>query len=84
MRPRKSIGRMRARVRHVPYGRGFLYLASVDAAIRAKSRGKRSLDDIVLPFVARTQNGGTVTVDDWKNAVAAELRPAWRARPMTT
>lgn len=67
-----------ARAGHVPYGRGFMYLAGVDAAIRAKSHGTRSLDDIVLPFVARTQNGGTVTVDDWKNAVAAELGPQAR------
>ena len=67
-----------ARAGHVPYGRGFIYLASIDAAIRAKSHGKRSLDDIVLPFVARTQHGETVTVDDWKNAVAAELGPQAR------
>lgn len=67
-----------ARAGHVPYGRGFMYLASVDAAIRAKSHGKRSLDDIVLPFVERTEHGGTVTVDDWKNAVAAKLGPQAR------
>ena len=31
----------------VPYGRGWLYLQQTDAAIRAASQGRRSLDDIV-------------------------------------
>ena len=67
-----------ARAGHVPYGRGWMYLASTDAKIRAKSGGERSLDDIVLAFAARTQRGESVTVDDWKNAVTAELGPQAR------
>ena len=35
-------------IHKVPYDRGMLYAAEVDAAIRAKSGGKRSLDDFML------------------------------------
>lgn len=69
-----------ARAGHVPYGRGWLYLASVDAQIRAKTHGKKSLDDIVLAFAAKTQRGETVTVADWENAVAAILGPQARTQ----
>jgi predicted metalloprotease with PDZ domain len=62
-----------ARAGHVPYGRGFAYLAKVDAEIRAKSGGKRSLDDIVVPLSDRSRNGEAVGVEDWLNAVSAEL-----------
>ena len=44
-----------SRAGHVPYGRGFMYLAAVDAEIRAKTRNKRSLDNIVLTLLERTR-----------------------------
>jgi hypothetical protein len=62
-----------ARAGHVPYGRGWMYLARVDAHIRAASHGKRSLDDIVLAFADRTQKGESVTPADWEKAITAEL-----------
>jgi len=37
-----------ADLQRVPYSRGALYAAELDAAIRAASRGKRSLDDLVV------------------------------------
>jgi hypothetical protein len=67
-----------ARAGHVPYGRGWIYLASVDAEIRARTGGKRTLDDVVLALVARTQRGGKVTTADWENAIAKILGPKAR------
>ena len=70
-----------SRAGHVPYGRGFMYLASVDAEIRARSGHKRSLDDIVLKLLERTRaaeasGGGKAQapgVADWEELIAKEL-----------
>lgn len=59
----------------VPYGRGFMYLAQVDAQIRAKSKGKRSLDDLVVPMFERKKQGKTPSIDDWIALVTAEIGP---------
>jgi hypothetical protein len=65
-----------ARAGHVPYNRGFMYLASVDAQIRAKSHSKRSLDDVVLKLLDRGRHGQSITVNDWQNLVVEELGPS--------
>jgi predicted metalloprotease with PDZ domain len=69
-----------SRAGHVPYGRGFMYLASVDAAIRARTHNKRSLDDIVLKLLERTRaaeaSGGKTKspgVADWQELIGREL-----------
>jgi hypothetical protein len=70
-----------SRAGHVPYGRGFMYLASVDAEIRARSGRKRSLDDIVLKLLERTRaveasGGGKAQapgIADWEELIAKEL-----------
>jgi hypothetical protein len=49
----------------LPYDRGMLYAAEVDAAVRAKSGGKRSLDDLVLALLERARALG-------KQAAAAD------------
>ncbi|HVN42345.1 MAG TPA: hypothetical protein VMT50_06135, partial [Steroidobacteraceae bacterium] len=36
------------RIRTLPYDRGFLYLVTVDEAVRRASKGRRSLDDLML------------------------------------
>jgi len=59
-----------------PYGRGFLYLAQTDAAIRAKSGGKHSLDDIVLELYRRSQRNEPYGVAQWLDLVGKELGPA--------
>jgi hypothetical protein len=59
----------------VPYGRGFMYLAKVDAQIRAKSQGKRSLDDLVVPMFERRKQENPPSIDDWLTLVTAELGP---------
>jgi predicted metalloprotease with PDZ domain len=67
-----------SRAGHVPYGRGFMYLAAVDARIRARSGHKRSLDDVVLKLLERTRAAGrgageAPTVADWEALIGKEL-----------
>jgi hypothetical protein len=57
----------------VPYGRGFLYLLDTDAAIRAKSGGKRSLDDVVQEIYRRQKGDQPYTIDTWLDLVGKEL-----------
>lgn len=64
-----------ARAGHVPYGRGWMYFTRVNAEIRARSHGRRSLDDVVLALLARTRKGEKVTPADWEKAIVAELGP---------
>jgi predicted metalloprotease with PDZ domain len=62
----------------VPYGRGFMYLASVDAEIREKSGGKRSLDDLVLEILQRQRKQDKYGISEWLDLVTRELDPAAR------
>lgn len=64
-----------SRAGHVPYGRGFMYLAALDAQIRAKSQDRRSLRDLELEVLKRQRGGGTVSPADWRAMVVAELGP---------
>lgn len=61
------------RAQRVPYGRGFMYLAQVDAQIRAQSGGTRSLDDLVLEIRARQVQGKPYGIPVWKGLLTAEL-----------
>lgn len=60
--------------------RGALYAARVDAALRAKSGGTRSLDEIMLGLMrnVRTSPGTPLSPDDLVAALAAELGPTER------
>ena len=42
-------------INKLPYDRGMLYAAEVDAAIRARSGGKRSLDEVILALLDRAR-----------------------------
>jgi predicted metalloprotease with PDZ domain len=64
------------RIRTLPYDRGALYFAVVDAAVRKASAGKRSLDDLVLAMRAREQSGRTLSNSDWEELVGQELGSA--------
>lgn len=57
----------------VPYGRGFMYLVQTDAAIRVKTKGERSLDDIVLEMRRRQNSGEAYGVPEWLHLVGAEI-----------
>jgi hypothetical protein len=63
------------RIRSLPYARGSLYFASVDAAIREHSGGNRSLDDLLKAFVVRREAGEEVTGETWRELITAELGP---------
>ncbi len=62
----------------VPYARGFMYLTSVDAEIRAKSSGRRSLDTLVIDLTERARRGEKVGLQDWLKLVEQELGPESR------
>ena len=63
----------------VPYDRGSLYFAHVDAQIREASKGKRTLDDVILELFERRRNGEPLTQEKWLEALTRELGPS--ARP---
>ncbi|WP_165186727.1 hypothetical protein [Caulobacter soli] len=57
----------------VPYGRGFLYLVDTDAAIRAKSGGKHSLDDVVQEIYRRQKADQPYAIETWLDLVGKEI-----------
>jgi predicted metalloprotease with PDZ domain len=59
----------------IPYGRGLIYLACVDAEIRAKSGGKRGLDDLVLALLDKRRKGEPHTNATWVELLTRELGP---------
>ncbi|HUD30032.1 MAG TPA: peptidase M61, partial [Novosphingobium sp.] len=61
------------RVRVLPYDRGSLYFASVDARIRAASQGKRSLDDVVRTMLAERRAGRPMDLNLWKRLLEKNL-----------
>lgn len=61
------------RIRVLPYDRGSLYFAVVDGQVRARSGGKRSLDDLLLAMLARRRRGLPMDEAAWIESVAGEL-----------
>ncbi|MBV8157686.1 MAG: peptidase M61 [Dyella sp.] len=61
------------RVRVLPYDRGALYFAQLNAEIAKASHGKRSLDDLVLSFLKRRAAGQPLTQAAWVDAVTREV-----------
>jgi hypothetical protein len=61
--------------RDAEYGRGARYAALVDAAVRSRSRGARSLDDVVraLAALAKKAPDAPISVDSFRALVAAEV-----------
>jgi len=55
-----------------------MYLASVDAEVRTKSRGKRSLDDLVLEILERQRKKEKYGIPEWLDTVTRELGPGAR------
>ncbi|WP_158586705.1 M61 family metallopeptidase [Henriciella mobilis] len=57
-------------IRHVPYQRGALYFADLDARIRAASGGERDLHSFLSDvFVARETGDIALTPDKWRELV---------------
>lgn len=61
--------------RRVPYDRGLLYYADLDAQIRAKSHGKRGLYDMLAPLFRARQKGKSFDQTTWEAALRRELGP---------
>lgn len=53
-------------VRRVPYGRGMVYFANLDAAIRARSNGRRTLLAALRPLFEQRQDGVPITIARWE------------------
>jgi hypothetical protein len=68
------------RVRNIPYDRGALYLASVDAAVRGASSGMRSLDDLMFAMLERLQSGASYDSAAWSSLIERELGAEGRAQ----
>lgn len=63
----------------IPYSRGSLFWADVDARIRTRSKGKRSLDDVIVPLVSgRLNHGMHFNREKLLGALTAELGPSIR------
>ena len=62
-------------VQRLPYQRGSLYFAYVDAGIRAASNGKRSLDDVVLSLFERRSDDNPLTKKILIEELKKELGP---------
>lgn len=57
----------------VPYQRGPLYFAQLDARIRAASGGARRVDDLVLALLEARRSGGDYSRQGWVELLRAEL-----------
>ena len=80
--PADSIGRAGFRApsaRNLPYARGSLYFADLDAQLRAASGGRRRLEDIVFPIFDRVRRGERVTQSDFVEALVRDLGPSAQA-----
>jgi hypothetical protein len=60
----------------VPYGRGWMYLQQTDAAIRAASKGRRSLDDVVREMRRRQVASRPYGIPEWLALVGREIGAA--------
>lgn len=67
------------RVRALPYTRGSLYFADLDAKIRARSGGTRSLDRLLTEYTALRRAGEAADTQAWRDLVVAELGPGGAA-----
>ncbi|MGE0440123.1 MAG: hypothetical protein AB7L66_00600 [Gemmatimonadales bacterium] len=65
-------------VRHIPYLRGSLYFAELDAQVRARSAGRRNLDILVRELFRRRAAGVRFDQAAWIDLVVGELGPAAR------
>jgi hypothetical protein len=73
-----SVGVGAGSAQNVPYNRGRLYFANVDWKIRAASRGKRKLDDVILPLFEQRRSGKSLDVPALIGAFEKEYGPSAR------
>jgi hypothetical protein len=63
-------------VQAIPYNRGFMYFVNLDARVRAASRGRRSLDDLIHAMLASRRAGHGYDEGTWRELLHAELGQA--------
>jgi len=61
------------RIRTIPYDRGSFYFVVLDHELRARSAGRRSLDDLVRDLRKREVAGQRLSIGDWEALLKAEL-----------
>ena len=59
---------------------GMLYAAELDAAVRAKGDGHRSLDDLVRALAERARAGAPLPAGTWRDVIGSEIGPEGQAR----
>jgi len=65
-------------VRHMPYVRSSLYLADLDSKIRARSNGRRTLDEVMRELFEARARGERLDHDRWIATVVREVGPSAR------
>jgi len=61
------------RTQRVPYGRGFFYIANMDAAVRRETDGARCIDDIILPITRLYRSGEEPGPESWLSLLSEVL-----------
>ncbi|TWB48807.1 hypothetical protein FBZ92_1288 [Nitrospirillum viridazoti] len=77
--PYAEVGKLRwagGEAQSVPYNRGFMYFINLDAKVRAKSGGHRSVDDLVLAMLERRRAGRPYDKAAWRALLQQELGAA--------
>lgn len=59
----------------MPYGRGMMYFANLDAQIRAVSNGRRTLLTALRPLFEERRAGQPLTMQRWEGWLARERGP---------
>jgi predicted metalloprotease with PDZ domain len=57
----------------LPYDRGAIYFAVLDGKIRKKSKGKRTIDDLIRAMVALSRDEKEITEKTWADMLQKEL-----------
>jgi hypothetical protein len=73
-----QVGFRDSEIRHIPYIRGSLYFADLDAKIRAHSDGERDLDQVLRELFERRERGESFDHDVWIETVVREAGPSAR------
>lgn len=60
----------------VPYQRGPLYFAQLDARIRTASGGTRRVDDLVIAMLEARRSGGDYSLEGWRDLLRGALGEA--------
>ncbi|KAI7773529.1 hypothetical protein LA080_010533 [Diaporthe eres] len=60
-------------VQKVPYGRGLVYLHNVDAEMRGRYHGTKSVDTITMNMIQRKKSGLSHGLEDWFNILRTYL-----------